>query len=121
MDRGHALHCRCHSRRGVDLLRAGAATEALLLWAITNAPGLAALANKPQRSPDEWSLGQYIAVASSLGLIKRNTAEQTTLAQNFRNLIHPGRVQRLGEACNRGTALSALAAVELIVVDLTPP
>lgn len=97
---------------------AGAAAEALLLWAIENAPNLASLPTKPKGSPENWGLGSYIRVAVSLGLIKSATSEQVTLAQNFRNLIHPGRAQRLGEVCDRATALSALAAVEHLVRDL---
>jgi hypothetical protein len=97
---------------------AGAAAEALLLWAVTNAPSLANLAQKPKGSPEDWSLGNLIEVATALTRIKPNTSKQATLAQNFRNLIHPGRAQRLGEVCDRATALTALAAVELIVRDL---
>lgn len=98
---------------------AGAAAEALLLWAIKGASGLATLATKPKGSPEDWGLGDYIAVATSLNLIKKATSQQAALAQNFRNLIHPGRAQRLGEVCDRATAMTALAAVELIVRDLT--
>lgn len=98
---------------------AGSAAEALLLWAISATPDLSNVAGKPKGPPDEWGLGGYIAVAESLGLIKRATAQQTTLAKDFRNLIHPGRAQRLGETCDKGAALTALAAVELIVRDLS--
>ncbi len=97
---------------------AGAASEALLLWAIQNAPGLASLPIKPKGSPEDWGLGDYTAVATALGLIKSTTAQQAQLAQNFRNLIHPGRAQRLGDVCDRATALTALAAVELLARDL---
>jgi hypothetical protein len=98
---------------------AGAAAEALLLWAVTNAPGLATLVQKPQGAPEQWGLGDYIKVAISLNLIKSNTEKLADLAKNFRNLIHPGRAQRLGQVCDRATALTALAAVECIVRDLT--
>ena len=98
---------------------AGAAAEALLLWAITNSPDLSTLPNKPNRAPEFWELSDYILVATALNLIKAETGQQATLARNFRNLIHPGRAQRLGEVCDKGTALTALAAVELIVRDLT--
>jgi hypothetical protein len=43
----------------------------------------------------------------------RGDPEQKTRAREFRNLIHPGRSARLGKVCDRGTALSASAAVEL--------
>jgi hypothetical protein len=51
-------------------------------------------------------------------VVDRETATQVDLAREFRNLIHPGRSARLAKVCDRGTALSALAAVELIVSDL---
>ncbi|WP_284259523.1 hypothetical protein [Acidocella aquatica] len=97
---------------------AGAAAEALLLWAITNAPGLSNLVQKPKGAPEDWYLREYITVAKSLDLIKNNTEQLANLAMNFRNLIHPGRAQRLREICDRATALTALAAVECIVRDL---
>lgn len=97
---------------------AGAAAEALLLWAVTNAPGLRNLAQKPKGSPEDWGLADYISVALSLELIKNNTEKLANLAKNFRNLIHPGRAQRFREVCDRATALTALAAVECIVRDL---
>ena len=98
---------------------AGSAAEALLLWAITNAPGLSALANKPKGSPEEWSFAEYIAVARSLNLVKDNTEKLSNIAKNFRNLIHPGRARRRDEVCDRATALTALAAVECIARDLS--
>jgi hypothetical protein len=98
---------------------AGAAAEALLLWAVTHAPRFSTLAQKPKGSPEDWGLGDYIAVAISLNLIKSDTGKLASLAKNFRNLIHPGRAQRLGEVCDRATALTALAAVECIVRDLS--
>ena len=98
---------------------AGAAAEALLLWAITNCQKLSALETKPKAPPENWHLDDYIKVAAALGLITEDTAQQTTLAKNFRNLVHPGRAQRLGEVCDRATALTALAALEHIVRNLS--
>jgi hypothetical protein len=97
---------------------AGSAIEALLLWAIANASGFQALTPKPKGSLDSWDLKEYISVSRSLNLIKSSTEQLATLTRNFRNLIHPGRSQRLGEVCDRGTALAALAAVEAVVRDL---
>jgi len=106
--------------KGATVL-AGSAMEALLLWKIqakgikSPVPGMRKNA-KP--SPDEWVLEDYITAATQQEFIKPDTADQSRLAQNFRNLIHPGRVVRLGQPCNRGTAFGALAAVHLIVADL---
>ena len=105
---------------------AGAAAEALLLWAITTkkaAPDIentrAAVIPSAPKDPNGWVLDGYIKVARALGLIEDETAKQADLAREFRNLIHPGRAARLAKACDRGTALSALATVELIVRDLS--
>ena len=97
---------------------AGSAAEALLLWAITDSSELQTLPSPPKGAPDRWGLGDYIGVAETLSLIDADTAKQATLAKNFRNLVHPGRAQRLGESCDRATALTALAALEHIVRDL---
>jgi hypothetical protein len=106
---------------------AGAAAEALLHWAITEkkseleieAARAAALIPNARRDPNRWDFDGFIKVASSLGLIKAETEKQADLAREFRNLIHPGRSTRFAKVCDRGTALSALAAVELIVRDLS--
>ena len=105
---------------------AGAVTEALLLWAIIKKKRASAVerARKkviPAASPDanNWDLNGYIKVARALALIEDETEKQTQLARDFRNLIHPGRSARLSKVCDKGTALSALAAVELVVRDLS--
>src|SRR5947208_12675174 len=45
-------------------------------------------------------------------------AAQADLTRDFRNLVHPGRAIRIGQKCNRATALSALAGIERVVNDL---
>jgi hypothetical protein len=116
--------------KGATVL-AGSATEALLLWGIQQKPGsvaaavkaLAAAGTLPQRphaNPERWTFIELIEVALQLGLITSETATQARLGKDFRNLIHPGRAARLGQVCDRATALSALAAVEHVVRDLTP-
>jgi hypothetical protein len=105
--------------KGATVL-SGSAMEALLLWKITDvgiAAPIAGMRKGVKSSPEEWTLEDYITVAESQQLIKPDTAKQARLAQNFRNLIHPGRAARLAQKCDRGTALGALAAVHLIVAD----
>jgi hypothetical protein len=87
---------------------AGAATEALLLWAITNKKASADIQKAraaviPSASPDpnKWALDGYIKVARALALIEEETVKQADLARDFRNLIHPGRSARLRKACDR--------------------
>jgi hypothetical protein len=105
---------------------AGAAAEALLLWAIIEKKSpldgenaRAAVIPSASKDPNGWVLDGYIKVAKALALIEDETEQQADLAREFRNLIHPGRSARLAKKCDRGTALSALAAVELIVRDLS--
>ena len=110
---------------------AGAAIEALLLWALqehtTRAErdqaaqalmGVGTLTKKPGTNLQQWVLDQFIEVGAYLAIIDADTAIQARLARNYRNLIHPGRAIRLGQTCDRGTALSAAAAVELVSRDL---
>jgi hypothetical protein len=123
-----------HEYKGATVL-AGSATEALLLWAVQHHeeanPGrtkqaIDVLTNTGtaskalQQNPEHWSLSNLIEVSHQLGLITAETAQQARLTKDFRNLIHPGRAARLGIACDKGTALSALASAALIVRDLTP-
>ncbi|HYD50450.1 MAG TPA: hypothetical protein VEB21_18995 [Terriglobales bacterium] len=106
---------------------AGSVIEALLLWAIQQktppeisaAAARATNAPKAKGDPVGWHLHEYIEVAAELDLIKPDTAKQARLAKDFRNLIHPGRAQRLKQKCDRATALSAVAAMEHVVGDLS--
>lgn len=120
--------------KGATVL-AGSAVETLLLWTLQQheqqQPGsLAAVATarvaagkleqQPHPNPERWTLQEYIETAEGLHLIEPETATQARQAKDFRNLIHPGRSARLGQKCDRATALAALAAVEFVVRDLTP-
>lgn len=109
---------------------AGSTTEALLLWSLSTKSDpevQAAVATlmtnnmfdkKPGNNVDQWNLYQYIHVCQELNLISERTASQTLLAKDFRNLIHPGRANRLGQTCDRGTALTAVAGMENVIRDL---
>ena len=59
-------------------------------------------------------------MAAALTLITPETATAASLARGFRNLIHPGRAQRRDQVCDRATTLQALAAVYMVIRDLTP-
>lgn len=74
--------------------------------------------NKPSSEIETWNLFQYIHICRILGLISDNTLKQSELAKDFRNLIHPGRAIRLGQECNRSSALSAVAGIEHVIQDL---
>ena len=100
-----------------------------MLWAIQEAeshkPGTVrgavaslGLSKKLDPDPEQWTFGPLIEVAREMALIKDDTARQSRLCKDFRNLIHPGRAGRLAQVCDRATALSALAAVEHVARDL---
>ena len=113
---------------------AGATIEALLLYALhsvqkadpskisTSISSLVSnktLNKSPGNNLDKWSLHHLIEVAADLKLIKEETENQSRIARDFRNLIHPGVSVRKNIVCNRGTALSALAGLEHTINDLS--
>jgi hypothetical protein len=113
---------------------AGAAIEALLLWKLQEPPRtstevldaakkLAAAATPKRREPrndiNNWGLEDYIPVAEHFTILKGDTPTAVRLAQNFRNLIHPGRAIRRQQTCDRATAHSALGALDHVIRDLT--
>lgn len=111
---------------------AGSTIEALMLWDLQNrrtpAQRNAAIATlvtsnvfakQPPADLDEWGLHQYLEVSAQIPTIEPDTAKEARLAKDFRNLIHPGRAQRLGQKCDRGTALACVAALEHVVRDLS--
>jgi hypothetical protein len=100
---------------------AGSAIEALLLWSLQNAGQtgpIAGMKTGAKGPPEGWALAQLIEAAGMLNLIKPETVQQCGQAKDFRNLIHPGKSQRLSVTCDRGTALAALAGAELVSRDL---
>ncbi len=113
----------------------GTVIEALSLWFVQEAeratPGVIqktaksvwtkTLAHLPTGDPVTWTLHELVEVAHALsgGKIKTETVAQCRLSKDFRNLIHPGRAIRKGMACNRATALSALAGAEHVIADLS--
>ncbi|WP_141688572.1 hypothetical protein [Bradyrhizobium paxllaeri] len=93
---------------------AGAALEALLLWALKQV----SLTKPSKRPPDQLHLADLISLAASNGVIDAATEQQAGLAKDARNLVHPGPALRSGEACNKATALAALAAVYGLIEQL---
>jgi hypothetical protein len=112
---------------------AGAAIEALLHWRLDQPPPTTAdisgsvktllaqgtFNKKPPSDRDNWTLHHFIEVSGHLKVIGGNTIIEAKLAKDFRNLIHPGKAARTGETCDRGTALSARAALDHVVRDLS--
>lgn len=106
----------------------GSAIEALLLWSLQKVPkpkikatasSLTGVFSTPTPTLEKWNLHQMAGVAKELKIIQEETHKQAELAKNFRNLIHPGRAARTGQRCDRSTALTAVAALEAVIRDLT--
>lgn len=112
---------------------AGAAMEALLHWTLgTGTPSASAIsaaitkltasgtfARTPPANIDDWSLHHFIEVCGETAVLKPKTVQAARLCNSYRNLIHPGRAQRLGEVCTRGTAYLAAGALSNVVDDLS--
>jgi hypothetical protein len=127
-DLGAAHRAFANSEWKAATVLAGAAIEALLLWKLQEPPldvatvfaAAKTLAVGRRRTDlNEWGLDEYIAMAEHFGVIRNDTPAATRLAQNFRNLIHPGRAIRKNQTCDRATALSALAALDHVIRDFT--
>jgi hypothetical protein len=117
----------CNGEWKAATVLAGSVIEALLLWALqevqTTDPGKinnarSGLAPSPGQNLEKWKFYQLIDVAEAINVITKDTATQARLAKDFRNLIHPGRSARKHQICDRGTTLSAIAAIEHVDRDL---
>lgn len=122
LDLSHAERALVNGEWKAATVLAGSVLEALLFWALSHAryhAGALAAKSVPKKPLDEWHLSHYIAAAEELGLIfTPDTITEAKLAQNYRNLIHPGREARLGQRCDKGTAQVAAAAVAHVIADL---
>lgn len=105
---------------------AGSVAEALLLWKLSFFP-LAEVLKKAVglnvNADIRSCLPDYIKVAAKYPVAKPLiTGDATTLLQlvkDFRNLIHPGRSERLAKKCDRSTALTAIAGIVAVVNELS--
>lgn len=112
----HAVQVNLHegSWKPATVL-AGSVIEALLLWAITRLPEIL----KTRAEALSWEgLGTLGPLALEKKLITKDVATSVELAQNFRNLIHPGRELRTGTKCDQGSAYGAASAMHLVIRDL---
>jgi hypothetical protein len=133
-DIGAAEHAFVNFEWKAATVPAGAAIEALLHWRLDQPPTTSSdidhsvttlvarkvFLNKPPLNRDSWGLHHFIEVSGDLTIIQASTVTAANLARDFRNLIHPGKAARIGQSCDRGTARSALAALDHVVRDLTP-
>ena len=114
-DRIHAAWIDFNAREWMGAtVFAGATLEALLLWALKRVT----LSETPKRPLGELHLAELIRLAVKNRVIDEACERQAGLARDARNLIHPGKALRSGDACNKTTALTALTAVYRVIDEL---
>jgi len=114
-DRIHAAWTGFNAREWMGAtVFAGAALEALLLWALKGV----ALVEPSKRPLDELHLSDLIRLALKNRVISEACERQASLALDARNFIHPGKALRSGGECNKTTALTALSAVYRTIDEL---
>ena len=89
---------------------AGAAMEAVLLWALQR--------SVPEKSFTKVRLVDLIDAATVAHLISQETATIAHAARDARNLVHPGKVAETGTCCSKASSLTALAGLYRVIEDL---
>ncbi len=92
--------------------------EKRLKAAIADAISQKTVRKNTKPDPFTWNLPTYVQVAAQAGLIAKRTQAQALLSGDFRNLIHPGKSRREAVECNKAAALSVVAGLEHVLVDL---
>lgn len=98
----------------------GSVIEALLFWALEkkHTAAISEHAIGPRKPLDTWGLAALIDAADKFRCIEQNTVTEARRAQDYRNLIHPGRATRLGIKCDLGAAHVAVGALDHVINDL---
>jgi hypothetical protein len=92
---------------------AGAAMEAVLLWALER--------SAPEKNFAKTRLVDLINAAADAQLIAPETATIAHAARDARNLVHPGKVAETGVSCSKASSLTALAGLYRVIADLAAP
>jgi hypothetical protein len=134
IDIDHAERALDNSEWKAATVLAGSVVEALLLWKLSvfPTPEVLLAGNAAAKAlglkgvnPDlrRWHLPELIEVTASYPtgkpVIGSDTATQLRLVRDFRNLIHPGRAERLAKKCDRNTALIAVGGIVAVVNELS--
>ena len=71
-----------------------------------------------KKNLNEWTLPSYIEAAEKLKLISKDIYHIALVVKDYRNLIHPGRVEKLKQECDRGTAHTGVGALYKLITSL---
>lgn len=113
-----------NSQWKASVVFAGACMEAILLDAIKHhnlknqKTQNASANNGKEKDENKLHLHDLIDKAKKLGLINSGTADRANYLKDFRNLIHPGCVERTGENCDRAKSFQAIGILDEIITVL---
>ncbi len=94
---------------------AGSIVEAVLIDYLVSTAHPA----RPKKDPLKYDLSEAIGVCRAEDAISSRTADLCSVIRSYRNLIHPGRQVRLGEAPpSENSARIALSVVDLILDEI---
>lgn len=93
---------------------AGSIIEALLVDYLLAARNPGAKAKDPLK----MDLSTLISECRTEGILSDRTEQLSSVVRDYRNLIHPGRLLRLGETVDESTAQVAKALVDIIVKEV---
>ena len=113
-DHGELEACfQCKAWKSVHVL-AGSIIETVLV------DYLVASGYQPRASVDplKMSLGDLIAACQKEGVLTKKTAELSAAIRSYRNLIHPGRMQRLAEVVDQNSATVSRALLKMVIDDV---
>jgi len=105
------------------MVMGGSISEALLLDALLKSDALSLRSAVQQEKnlpadPREWHLPPMGRVAQRLGIISDYCLKLVLMAQDHRNLIHPGKEIRTQQKVSRSTALVSQAALHRVIEEL---
>lgn len=114
-DYGEMEKCRSEAAwKGLQVL-AGSIIEALLVDYLTSTKNDARTAKDPLRI----DLSEAIDICKNEGVLSQRTADLCSVIRSYRNLIHPGRMIRLGEpAPDADSGVIAFTLVEIITKEI---
>jgi hypothetical protein len=116
LEADHAELCKCLTAgawKAVHVL-AGSIIEALLLDCLQSSGYSGCSASGLLR----MDLGQLITTCRAENILSAKSADLSSVVRTYRNLIHPGRLVRLGEVVNQHGATIAQSLVEIIVEEV---
>lgn len=94
---------------------AGSIVEAILVDYLV---ATASSSKRKGSDPLRMELGEAIEACRNEGILSQKAAELSSVVRGYRNLIHPGRVVRLGEKFNADTGRIAMSLVNVIVDEV---